>query len=102
MIMNNLWILVRDLCILPIRLLGKSFVILHDSDGSEHVRMIRTYNGYYGAWRVGLGIRFVKCFDNGLIKDGGYVVCWSPYIPFKFNKQPEMENNFPKWGDKEI
>lgn len=60
---------------------GVQWVELTDTDGSLHVRRAIFRNGQWGAWRVGMGVRFVLLLGGGRVR-GPYTQSWRRYVPF--------------------
>lgn len=60
---------------------GVKWVELIDKDGSTHVRRAICQNGQWGAWRVGMRVRFVRLLDGGRV-EAPYTRSWRNYVPF--------------------
>lgn len=71
-------------------LFGTRFVTLFDHDGEITVAKVKFRGGVCVADRIPFGIRTVELLDDGLIRNGGYVMGWRPYKP-SFSRK-----NYPK------
>ncbi len=60
------------------KLFGWTYIVLEDYDGSLHVRRLK-FAGEWGAWRMGLGVRWVTVLDGGGTNGCCYVKFWYPY-----------------------